>query len=168
MKKIDLWSTGVVFSELLLGQPIFHEHSGIDQLVLIISKLGTPTKEQIEAMNPKYAKYDFPAVYSQPWQSLFPCAPTDALDLISNLFQYSPSHRIAPLQACAHQFFDELREPNKKWLNQNQKMVDLPPLFNFTQYELTIDPTIKNQLIPYKTKSNPVNTVTYLQQQQMM
>ncbi|KAI7694698.1 hypothetical protein SSS_03940 [Sarcoptes scabiei] len=159
-EKIDLWSTGVVFSELLLGQPIFHEHSGLDQLVLIISKLGTPTKEQIKAMNQKYAKYDFPHVYSQSWESLFPCAPTDAIDLISRLFQYDPSNRIAPMQACAHQFFNELRQPNKKWFNK-----DLPPLFNFTKYELSIDPSINDRLLPYKAKPSPMNNITYLQQQ---
>lgn len=154
----DLWSTGVVFSELLLGQPIFYEQSGLDQLVCIISKLGTPTKEQILAMNPKYARYQFPQVYPRSWPLLFPCAPTDALDLISKLFAYDPSHRIAPLHACAHQFFDELRDPNKKWSSNR----DLPPLFDFSQHELSIDSRINSRLPSYKTKPNA--NIAYLQQ----
>src|SRR5699024_1481332 len=102
---------------------------------MIISKLGTPTKEQIMAMNKNYAPFDFPQVYCQPLQSLFPVnTPTDALDLITSLFQYDPAQRIAPLRACAHQFFDELREPGKKWLNGRE----LPPLFDFTEHELSI------------------------------
>ncbi|KAH7638350.1 glycogen synthase kinase-3 beta-like protein [Dermatophagoides farinae] len=157
-EKIDLWSTGVVFSELLLGQPIFYEQSGLDQLVCIISKLGTPTKEQILAMNPKYARYQFPQVYPRSWPLLFPCAPTDALDLISKLFAYDPSHRIAPLHACAHQFFDELRDPNKKWSSNR----DLPPLFDFSQHELSIDSRINSRLPSYKTKPNA--NIAYLQQ----
>lgn len=126
-------------------------------MVCIISKLGTPTKEQILAMNPKYARYQFPQVYPRSWQLLFPCAPTDALDLISKLFAYDPSHRIAPLNACAHQFFDELRDPNKKWSNH-----DLPPLFDFTQQELRIDSRINNRLSCYKSKTN--TNIAYLQQ----
>ena len=47
-------------------------------------------------------------------------------------------------QACAHTFFDELREPGTKLPH----MRDLPPLFNFTQSELKIQPALNSQLIP--------------------
>lgn len=158
-----MWSTGVVFSELLLGYPIFHEDSGIDQLVLIISKLGTPTKEQIRAMNKSYAKYDLPQVYCPPMQTLFPMnTPPDALDLISNLFQYDPHQRIRPLRACAHQFFDELREPGKKWVNGR----DLPPLFDFTDHERMIDPAINSRLMPFTSKHTPNAPIPVAIQQQ--
>lgn len=111
-------------------------------------------------MNPKYARYQFPQVYPRSWQLLFPCAPTDALDLISKLFAYDPSHRIAPLHACAHQFFDELRDPNKKWSSNR----DLPPLFDFSQHELQrIDSRINSRLSCYKSKTNA--NIAYLQQQ---
>ncbi|KAL4336504.1 hypothetical protein HN51_020993 [Arachis hypogaea] len=33
---IDIWSTGCVIAELLLGQPLFPGESGVDQLVKII------------------------------------------------------------------------------------------------------------------------------------
>lgn len=49
---IDIWSTGCVMAELMLGQPLFPGESGIDQLVEIIKVLGTPTREQIKTMNP--------------------------------------------------------------------------------------------------------------------
>ena len=49
---IDVWSTGCVMAELMLGQPLFPGESGIDQLVEIIKVLGTPTREQIKTMNP--------------------------------------------------------------------------------------------------------------------
>lgn len=48
----DVWSTGCVMAELMLGQPLFPGESGIDQLVEIIKVLGTPTREQIKTMNP--------------------------------------------------------------------------------------------------------------------
>lgn len=100
-------------------------------------------------MNQKYSKYNFAKIDSQPLQTLFPGAPTDALDLIEQLFRYNPSQRISPLQACAHQFFDELREPNKKWFNY-----ELPPLFDFSKDELAIDPSINSRLMPYKNSPN--------------
>lgn len=57
---IDVWSVGCVIAELMLGQPIFPGESGVDQLVEIIKILGTPSKEQIQAMNPEYKEYRFP------------------------------------------------------------------------------------------------------------
>jgi hypothetical protein len=51
---------------------------------------------------------------------------------------------ITPLQACAHTFFDELREPGTKLPNGRE----MPPLFNFTEAELKIQPTLNSQLIP--------------------
>jgi serine/threonine protein kinase len=49
-----------VIAELMLGQPIFPGESGVDQLVEIIKILGTPSRENITAMNPNYKEYRFP------------------------------------------------------------------------------------------------------------
>ena len=57
---IDVWSVGCVIAELMLGQPIFPGESGVDQLVEIIKILGTPSREEILAMNPEYTEYRFP------------------------------------------------------------------------------------------------------------
>lgn len=55
--------------------------------------------------------------------------PEDAINLVSRLLEYTPSARITPLQACAHKFFDELRDPNTRLPNNRE----LPPLYNFTE-----------------------------------
>src|SRR6201990_483660 len=59
---IDIWSTGCVIAELVLGQPLFPGESAVDQIVEIIKVLGTPTKQQILAMNPEYNEYRFPII----------------------------------------------------------------------------------------------------------
>merc|ERR1712137_330265 len=130
---IDVWSTGCVFGELLLGQPLFPGDSGVDQLVEIIKVLGTPTKAQIQAMNRNYSEFKFPQIRSHPWSRVFgPRVPEQALDLISKLVNYTPSERWMPLQACCHPFFDELRDPGTCLPNGRE----LPELFNFTQQEI--------------------------------
>ena len=63
----DVWSTGCVMAELMLGQPLFPGESGIDQLVEIIKVLGTPTKEQIRTMNPNYMEHKFPQIKPHPF-----------------------------------------------------------------------------------------------------
>jgi len=142
---IDVWSAGCVFAELMLGQPIFPGDSGVDQLVEIIKVLGTPTREQIKEMNPNYTEFKFPQIKAHPWPKVFRARTSpEAIDLVSRLLEYTPSARITPLQACAHTFFDELREAGTKLPSGR----DLPPLFNFTQQELKTQPSLNSQLIP--------------------
>jgi glycogen synthase kinase 3 beta len=81
---IDVWSSGCVMAELFLGQPLFPGESGVDQLVEIIKVLGTPTKEQIRAMNPNYTEFKFPSIKAHSWNKIFRGkAGNDALDLIA-------------------------------------------------------------------------------------
>lgn len=142
---VDIWSAGCVLAELLLGQPIFPGDSGVDQLVEIIKVLGTPSRDQIRQMNPNYQEFKFPQIRAHPWNKVFrPRTPPEAIHLTSKLLEYTPTSRITPLEACAHQFFDELREPNNKLPNGR----DLPPLFNLTPHELSIMPSLNSRLIP--------------------
>ena len=67
---IDVWSMGCVLGELLLGQPLFPGESGVDQLVEIIKVLGTPTWDQIQAMNPNYTDFKFPQIRPHPWHKV--------------------------------------------------------------------------------------------------
>lgn len=67
---IDVWSSGCVMAELMLGQPLFPGESGVDQLVEIIKILGTPTREQIKSMNQNYTEYKFPQIKASPWSKV--------------------------------------------------------------------------------------------------
>ncbi|KAI9240658.1 MAG: kinase-like domain-containing protein [Podila humilis] len=150
---IDVWSTGCVMAELMLGQPLFPGESGIDQLVEIIKVLGTPTREQIKTMNPNYMEHKFPQIKPHPFNKVFmllPCSifrsrtPPEALELISRLLEYTPSRRFTPIEAMIHPFFDELRNPETRLPNGKE----LPPLFNFTPLELSIRPDLIPMLVP--------------------
>ncbi|KAL9686337.1 hypothetical protein QQ045_023793 [Rhodiola kirilowii] len=143
---IDMWSAGCVLAELLLGNPIFPGESGVDQLVEIIKILGTPTREEIKCMNPNYSEFKFPQIKSHPWHKVFDKRmPPEAIDLVSRLLQYSPKLRFTPLEACAHPFFDDLRNPSTRLPNGKP----LPPLFDFTPQELSgSSQDLRNRLIP--------------------
>ena len=67
---LDVWSTGCVMAELMLGQPLFPGESGIDQLVEIIKILGTPTRDQIRTMNPNYMEHKFPQIKPHPFNKV--------------------------------------------------------------------------------------------------
>ncbi|CAN7981482.1 unnamed protein product, partial [Ixodes pacificus] len=141
---IDVWSAGCVLAELLLGQPIFPGDSGVDQLVEIIKVLGTPTKEQIREMNRNYTEFKFPQIKAHPWQKVFRArTPPEAIELVARLLEYTPSARVGPLQACAHAFFDELREPGTRLPNGR----DLPPLFDFTDHGQSPSPHLSDLVV---------------------
>ncbi|XP_034197995.1 shaggy-related protein kinase eta isoform X2 [Prunus dulcis] len=146
---IDIWSAGCVLAELLLGQPLFPGENAVDQLVEIIKVLGTPTREEIRCMNPNYTDFRFPQIKAHPWHKVFhKRMPPEAIDLASRLLQYSPSLRCTALEACAHPFFDELREPNARLPNGRP----FPPLFNFKQDLSGASPELINRLIPEHVK----------------
>ncbi|KAG6524753.1 shaggy-related protein kinase alpha-like [Zingiber officinale] len=144
---IDIWSAGCVLAELLLGQPLFPGDSGVNQLVEIIKILGTPTREEIKCMNPKYKEFKFPQMKAHPWHKIFhKRMPPLAVDLVSRLLQYSPKLRSTALEALIHPFFNELRDPNARLPNSGRC---LPPLFNFKPHELKGVPVeIVAKLIP--------------------
>lgn len=130
---IDIWSVGCVMAELLLGSPLFPGESGVDQLVEIIKVLGTPTREEIHAMNPNYTEFKFPQIKAHPWTRVFSKRmPADAVDLISKLLVYSPTERSKAVEAMIHPFFDELRLPSCRLPNGHS----LPALFNWIPGEL--------------------------------
>lgn len=153
---IDLWSAGCVFAEFLLGHPIFPGETGVDQLVEIIKVLGTPTKEQVIAMNKAYTEFHFPSVKAYSWQKLFKTRATDsAIDLIAAMLTYEPQKRISAAAALTHPFFDELRLPTTRLPDGEP----LPPLFNFTDEELALfkdAPDTLDILIPPHAR-NPSN-----------
>uniref|UniRef100_A0A5S6QUG7 Protein kinase domain-containing protein n=1 Tax=Trichuris muris TaxID=70415 RepID=A0A5S6QUG7_TRIMR len=126
---IDVWSAGCVLAELLLGQPIFPGESGVDQLVEIIKILGTPSREQINKMNANFTEFLLPQIKAHPWSKVFRTrTPPEAVDLTSRLLD----------------LFDELRHPDCRLPNGRE----LPPLFNFSDLELKIQPSLNPILIP--------------------
>jgi len=129
---IDIWSSGCVMAELILGTPIFAGESGIDQLVEIIKVLGTPTRKQIHSMNPDYKDYNkFPSIKRHPWEKVFPqSTPVSALSLMSSMLRYTPSHRLLPLEVLCHAFFDDLKNTHI------QPNAPVSPFFDFSSEEL--------------------------------
>ncbi|KAJ3136356.1 regulator of ime2 [Physocladia obscura] len=161
---IDLWSTGCVMSELLLGTPIFPGESSVDQLVEIIKVLGTPTGDQVKSMNENYATYNFPVIKSSPWAKVFRNRQVTSEFglLLSKLFEYIPRSRVTAIEALSESFFDELRLPETRMPNGAK----LPNLFDFSplgnihllvfsccesdikETELSIRPDLNLKLIP--------------------
>lgn len=106
-------------------------------------------------MNPNYREFRFPSIRAHSWSRVFRSAtPPEAIDLVSKLLEYNPAGRLTPLQTCAHPFLDELRNPSTRLPNGRP----LPPLFDFTPQELSIEPTLNRTLIPGYNGTPPAGT----------
>jgi len=147
--QIDTWSAGCVITEMLLGHPLFPGESGVDQLVEIIKVLGTPTREQIEKMNPNYTEFKFPQIKAHPWRKVFHSrVPEQAVDLVSQLLLYCPDDRTTPMAALMHPFFDELKEPDAV-----EKGIPIPArMFEMSPDELRAYPELCEQVVPAHLK----------------
>lgn len=139
---VDLWSAGCVMAELILGQPLFTGKDGIDQLVQIIKVIGTPTPQELQAMNPNYPEYEFtPKLGAHSWDRVLRhWGSAEAHDLISCMLTYDPSSRLPPLHVLMHSWFADLRSGDRP---------ESKRLFNFRDDELWwITAKERMQLIP--------------------
>lgn len=123
--KIDIWSTGCVMAELLLGQPIFPGESKIDQLVEIIKVLGTPSREEICAMNRNYSEHKFPQIRPIPLERIFKKEDQHTIDLLNCILKYDPVVRYDALQCLFHaDYFGDIFASSTSQLVQSLKLLD--------------------------------------------
>jgi mitogen-activated protein kinase 15 len=54
-KGVDMWSVGCILGELMCGKPMFPGTSTMNQLDKIIEATGTPSAEDIEAIDSPFA-----------------------------------------------------------------------------------------------------------------
>merc|ERR1712187_452253 len=127
---IDLWGAGCILAEMIIGQPLFAGANGIHQGVEIIKVLGTPTNDDLRAMNPNYPKdYNFrPALAKIRWEDVLRNRTSDdGCDLVDHLVRFDPNARLPPKYCMLHRYFDALRASELNGITT--------PLFNFVEDE---------------------------------
>jgi len=109
---VDLWSIGCIFAELLSRKPLFPGRSYLHQLQLVIGQLGTPNAESLTDVDEKLVTVinGMPRKEPRPLQPSFPDASALALELLTELLQFSPSRRATAEQALQHPYLAELHD----------------------------------------------------------
>ncbi|KAK9173615.1 Protein kinase domain protein [Cryptosporidium meleagridis] len=114
-KAVDIWSAGCIFAELIKRSALFAGHDHLDQLKAIISCLGTPSRDDLDAWLPykgsteNARKYldTLPNYKGRHISTLFPgfnCP--EAIDLIEKMLSFNPKKRITADEALSHPYFN--------------------------------------------------------------
>eukprot|EP00474_Spongospora_subterranea_P001685 CRZ02143.1 hypothetical protein [Spongospora subterranea] len=116
-RKIDVWSVGCIFGEILGRKPLFPGDNYIHQLNLIFGALGTPADKDLDWItNAKALQYikNLKKKNSIPFEKLFPKASSQAIDLLSKMLVFNPEARISVADALAHPYLQALHNPKEE------------------------------------------------------
>jgi len=103
--KVDSWSSGCIFAEMLLDKPLFAGDSEIGQIFKIFQIMGTPNEENWSGISklPDF-KYTFPIWKPTKFSEIFAKCNIDknGLDLLEKLLCMDPDKRISISEAMEH------------------------------------------------------------------
>jgi serine/threonine protein kinase len=134
-----------VIAEMTTLNVLFKGDSNLDMIRKISRVLGTPNKQQLQAMKSKVGNFSYIPSHLKPsWpRKLIVDSAPQMMELLHQILQYKPNLRPSAYEACAHPFFDELRQCDMKTRKQ------FPPIFNLIEQERTaMDPKLEAKLKP--------------------
>ena len=116
--KVDMWSLGCIFAELIMNKTLFPGEGEVNQIDLICKTLGVPQVEKWEAFeklksNNSGIRWRKSSVnklrYLIPQSSMFngPYLSDVGLDLLSKMLEFNPENRISAEEALRHPWFDK-------------------------------------------------------------
>lgn len=120
-EKVDVWSAGLIFSEMLTGRVLLQGKSTKEQLRLIIKFCGAPSESQCEHIESKAALKQIRSLSlmypkGMNLKTLFQSYTQNenALDLLSRMLKFDPTERISLDDALSHPFLKPFFEGKDK------------------------------------------------------
>uniref|UniRef100_A0A8C3ASM4 MOK protein kinase n=1 Tax=Cyclopterus lumpus TaxID=8103 RepID=A0A8C3ASM4_CYCLU len=93
--KMDMWSAGCVFFEIMSLSPLFPGTNELDQVAKIHDVLGTPDPSILQKLKQSRAMhFNFPPKKGSGISRLVPRCPPPALSLLYQMLAYDPDERI--------------------------------------------------------------------------
>ncbi|XP_034087649.1 MAPK/MAK/MRK overlapping kinase-like isoform X1 [Gymnodraco acuticeps] len=113
--KMDMWSAGCVFYEIMSLNPLFPGTNELDQVAKIHDVLGTPEESILQKLKQsRTMQFNFPPKKGSGISRLLPHRPAPALSLLYQMLAYDSDERITAETALRHTYFREIRLAEKK------------------------------------------------------
>ena len=112
-KKIDVWSVGCAFAELLSKKFLFPGDNYIAQIKLIIEVLGTQDVNDLNFISNSSAKnfvMQFQGIPKKDFNKILKCENPDAVDLVEKMLVFNPDKRYSIEQCLNHPYLKNMRE----------------------------------------------------------
>lgn len=114
--KMDIWSVGCVFFEIISLFPLFPGTNELDQIERIHNVTGSPSSELLDRFK-KYSshlKFDFPPKEAAGIGPKIPHCSKPCVDLIEELLTYNPDQRPTARQSLQHLYFKDMVEEDRR------------------------------------------------------
>ncbi|XP_031436849.1 MAPK/MAK/MRK overlapping kinase isoform X2 [Clupea harengus] len=113
--KMDIWSAGCVFFEIISLSPLFPGTNELDQVDKIHDVLGTPDSGVLQKFKQSRSmRFDFPSRKGCGITHLIPQCSSTNLSLLYQMLAYDPDERISAQIALQHTFFKEQRVTERR------------------------------------------------------
>jgi mitogen-activated protein kinase 1/3 len=150
-KKIDVWSVGCAFAELISKKFLFPGENYIAQIKLIIEVLGTQDIKDLDFISNSSAKnfvMQFQGIPKKDFNKILKSKNPDAVDLVEKMLVFNPEKRYSIEQCLNHPYLKNMREGiedpvfnGKLNLEFDDKNITLSQLFVFLVKEVSSFPT---------------------------
>jgi len=161
--KMDVWSVGCVFAEILSYHPLFPGSNELDQINRIHKILGTPSAELLKKFKKsKHMDFNFPLEAGSGFSTVLTHltkdnrVSKDAIKVVEWLCIYDPDNRPSAKQILRHNYFKSQRDADKRSraVVKNNLVNDYYTISEKQQPGLRIDADKFNTL-PKTIKANP-------------
>ena len=112
-KKIDVWSIGCAFAELLSKKFMFPGENYIAQIKLIIDVLGTQDVKDLDFISNSSAKnfvMQFQNIPKKNFSDILKCENPLAVDLVEKMLVFNPDKRYSIEECLNHPYLKNMRE----------------------------------------------------------
>jgi mitogen-activated protein kinase 15 len=126
-KASDIWSIGCILGEMLKGKTLFPGTCTLNQLNLIVSLTGFPSKEDIQDINGSLTGLleSVKKGSQKSFNEFFIEASYDATDLLNKLLQFNPLKRFTVEEALSHPFLSEFRKVEEEIVYDENSPIEL-------------------------------------------